>query len=158
MQKITSCLWFDGQAEEAARFYASLFADSRILGVTHYGENAPLPAGMVMTVLFTLNGETFMGLNGGAQISFTPAVSFMVNCDTQEEIDTLWARLAEGGQEIECGWVKDRYGLSWQIVPRSLGDMMTSGDAAAVQRMVQAVWKMKKLDMAVLERAFRGET
>jgi len=157
MEKITPCLWFDGQAEEAARFYVSVFEDGRVLAVTHYGENAPSPAGTVMTVLFTVNGQTFMGLNGGPAFTFSPAVSFMVNCDTQEEIDRYWARLSEGGKEVECGWVTDRFGLSWQIVPRSLAAMMASGDAAAVQRMVQAVWKMKKLDLAVLEKAFRGE-
>ncbi len=156
MEKITPCLWFDGKAEEAARFYVSVFEDGRILGVTHYPEDAPSPAGTVMTVHFTVNGQTFMGLNGGPAFTFSPAVSFMVNCDTQEEIDRYWALLSDGGQEVECGWVTDRFGLSWQIVPRSLAAMMTSGDAAAVARMVQAVWKMKKLDLAVLERAYRG--
>ncbi|BDU73020.1 VOC family protein [Mesoterricola silvestris] len=157
MEKITPCLWFDGKAEEAARFYVSVFEDGKLLAVTHYGENAPQPAGTVMTVLFSVNGQTFMGLNAGPAFTFSPAVSFMVNCDTQAEIDRYWARLSEGGQEVECGWVRDRFGLSWQIVPRSLGAMMASGDPAAVQRMVQAVWTMKKLDLAVLEKAFRRE-
>lgn len=157
MDKITPCFWFDGRAEEAARYYVSIFNDGKILSITHYGENAPMPSGTVMTVLFTLNGQTFMGLNGGAQFTFSPAVSFMVNCESQEEIDYYWARLADGGEEIECGWLRDRFGLSWQIVPKSLGPMMTSGDAEAIQRMVQAVWKMKKLDVAILEKAFKGE-
>jgi len=157
MEKITPCLWFDGQAEEAARFYVSIFDDARILAVTHFGEQAPMPAGTVMTVLFTLKGMTFMGLNGGPMFTFSPAVSFMVDCATQAELDRVWARLAEGGEELDCGWVKDRYGLCWQVVPKALGAMMASGDPAAVARLTQALWKMRKLDLAILERAFRGE-
>lgn len=157
MEKITPCLWFDGRAEEAARYYVSVFKDGKILSTTHYGENAPMPSGTVMTVLFTVNGQTFMGLNGGPAFTFSPAVSFMVNCESQNEIDAYWARLADGGEEIECGWVKDRFGLSWQIVPKSLGPMMASGNVEGIQRMVQALWKMKKLEVAVLEKAFRGD-
>jgi predicted 3-demethylubiquinone-9 3-methyltransferase (glyoxalase superfamily) len=157
MDKVTPCLWFDGCAEEAAQWYVSIFPDGKILTVTHYGENAPMPAGTVMTVIFTLNGQSFMGFNAGTRFTFSPAISFMVNCDSQEEIDYYWTRLSEGGEEIECGWLKDRFGLSWQIVPKSLEPMMTSGNVQAIQRMAQALWKMKKLDMAGLEKAFKGD-
>lgn len=156
MQPIIPCLWFDGQAGEAARFYVSTFRDGRILGVTHYPEGAPSPAGTVMTVHFTVLGRTFMALNGGPGFPFTHSVSFMVACATQEELDATWERLGEGGEPNVCGWIKDRYGLSWQVVPAALEAMLTSGDAAAVHRVVQAVWRMTKLDIAELERAFRG--
>lgn len=156
MQSITPCLWFDDLAEEAARFYVSTFRDGRILGITHYPEGAPRPAGSVMTVLFSVCGQTFMALNGGPGFPFTQAISLMVACDTQAELDATWERLGDGGQPIECGWIKDRFGLSWQVVPAPLAGMLTSGDAEAVQRTVRAVWRMTKLDMAELERAFRG--
>lgn len=156
MQPIIPCLWFDGQAEEAVRFYVSTFRDGRILGVTHYPEGAPSPAGTVMTVHFTVFGQTFMALNGGPGFPFTQAVSLMVACATQAELDATWERLADGGEPLPCGWIKDRYGLSWQVVPAALEGMLTSGDAQAVQRVVQAVWRMSKLDCAELERAFKG--
>lgn len=157
MQKITPFLWFDRNAEEAARFYVSVFPDGEILSVSHYGEHAPMPAGTVMVVHFRIHGQKFMALNGGPQYTFNPAVSFLVKCATQEEIDRFWARLLEGGREIECGWLQDRFGLSWQIVPEALETMLASRDAAAVQRMVQALMTMKKLDVAALERAFAGD-
>jgi len=156
MQPIIPCLWFDGQAEEAARFYVSIFRDGRILGVTHFPEGAPCPAGSVMTVHFTVFGQTFMALNGGPDFPFTQAVSFMAACATQAELDTLWERLGDGGEPQSCGWIKDRYGLSWQVVPATLEGMLTSGNSEAVQHVVQAVWQMSKLDIAELERAFKG--
>ena len=156
MQQIVPCLWFDGQAEEAARFYAATFRDGRILGVTRFPEGTPSPAGSVMTVHFTVSGQTFMALNGGPGFPFTQAVSLMVACADQAELDATWERLGDGGEPLGCGWIKDRFGLSWQVVPASLEGMMTSGDAPAVQRMVQALWQMSKLDSAALERAFRG--
>lgn len=156
MPPIVPCLWFDGCAEEAARFYAATFPGGRVLGITHYPEGAPFPAGSVMTVHFTALGQTFMALNAGPGRPFTQAISLMVACATQEELDATWARLGEGGEPVACGWIRDRYGLSWQVVPAALEAMLTSGDAAAVHRLVQAVWRMQKLDIAELERAFRG--
>lgn len=156
MQPIIPCLWFDGQAEEAARFYVSIFRDGKILGITHFPEGTPNPVGSVMTVHFTMFGQTFMALNGGPGFPFTQAVSLMVECATQAELDATWERLGEGGESNVCGWVRDRYGLSWQVVPQSLAGMMTSGDAEAVTRMVQAVWRMSKLDIAELEWAYKG--
>ena len=156
MQPIIPCLWFDGQAEEAARFYVSTLRDGRILGVTHFPEGTPNPAGSVMTVHFTVLGQTFMALNGGPGFPFTQAVSYMVACQTQEELDATWERLGDGGEPLGCGWIKDRYGLSWQVVPAALEGMLTSGKEEAVQRTVQALWQMSKLDIAELERAFRG--
>jgi predicted 3-demethylubiquinone-9 3-methyltransferase (glyoxalase superfamily) len=126
MQPIIPCLWFDGQAEEAARFYVSTFRDGRILGVTHYPEGAPRPAGSVMTVHFTVSGQTFMALNGGPGFPFTQAVSLMVACATQAELDATWERLGDGGKPLPCGWIQDRYGLSWQVVPAALEAMRVS--------------------------------
>ncbi len=156
MALVSTCLWFDGQAEAAARFYVSTFRDGQILGITHYPEGAPSPAGSVMTVHFSVFGQTFMALNGGPGFPFTQAVSFMVACQTQAELDAVWAGLSVGGEPVACGWIKDRFGLSWQVVPAALEGMLTCGDPAAVQRVVQAVWQMVKLDLAELERAFRG--
>lgn len=156
MQKITPFLSFDRNAEEAARFYTSVFPDGEILSVSRYGENSPMPAGTVMVVHFRIHGQEFMALNAGPYFTFSPGVSFLVKCASQEEIDRYWARLSEGGKEIQCGWLEDRFGLCWQIVPESLETMMASPDAAAVQRMVQAVWGMVKLDLAALEKAFKG--
>ena len=156
MQKITTFLWFDRQAEEAAKYYTSIFKDSRISAVSHYGENMPLPKGTVMTVSFTLAGQEFMALNGGPQFKFTEAISLMVNCENQQEIDYFWEKLTSGGgQLIECGWLKDKYGLFWQIVPAALGEMM-QGDQARFDRMMAAVMKMKKLDAAELKKAYDG--
>jgi predicted 3-demethylubiquinone-9 3-methyltransferase (glyoxalase superfamily) len=153
MSRITPFLWFDTQAEEAARFYVSVFKNSKILGISRYGEAGPGAAGSVMTVEFELDGETYVALNGGPQYSFTPAVSFVVNCETQAEIDHHWSRLTEGGKEIQCGWLTDKYGLSWQIVPTVLMDLLKGGDADRCNRVMQAMFKMVKLDIATLERA-----
>ncbi len=158
MQKFSNCLWFDGRAEEAAQFYVSVFKDSRIVRTARYPEGSPGAAGSVMTVEFLLNGEKFMALNGGAQYTFTPAISFVVTCDTQEEIDDLWQKLSDGGEEVQCGWVTDRFGVSWQVVPAALGEMMGSADEAAAQRAFTAMLAMTKLDIAVLRRAFADPT
>jgi predicted 3-demethylubiquinone-9 3-methyltransferase (glyoxalase superfamily) len=159
-QKITPCLWFDTQAEEAARFYASIFENSRIRQVVHYGkaghEVHGKQAGSVMTVEFELAGQTFIGLNGGPHFKFNEAVSFQVLCETQEEIDHFWNRLSKGGQESACGWLKDKFGLSWQIVPAVLPQMMADADGARTNRIMNAVLKMKKFDLAALQRAFAG--
>ncbi|MBX4209501.1 VOC family protein [Candidatus Parcubacteria bacterium] len=157
MQKITPFLWFDGQAEEAAKFYVSIFKNSKINAVSHYGKDMPGPEGCVMVVNFELEGQGFMALNGGPNFKFTEAISFVVNCDTQEEIDYFWEKLtADGGKEVECGWLKDKYGLSWQIVPTALGDMMSGGDAEKSNRMMKALFQMKKLDIEGLRKAYEG--
>lgn len=158
MQKITTFLWFDTQAEEAAKFYTSIFKDSKINAVSHYGEGMPMPRGSVMTVGFTLAGQEFTALNGGPQFKFTEAISLVVNCETQQEIDYSWDKLtSNGGQPIECGWLKDRYGLRWQVVPTALGQMMKAGDATKTNRMMAALVKMKKLDVAALQKAYEGK-
>jgi predicted 3-demethylubiquinone-9 3-methyltransferase (glyoxalase superfamily) len=149
MQKITPFLWFDGQAEEAANFYVSLFKNSKILSV-----NRPDPAGSVLTVSFQLDGQEFVGLNGGPQYKFTEAVSFLVSCETQEEVDRLWEKLTDGGEEQPCGWLKDRFGLSWQIIPTGLMEMLSSPEAEKSQRAMQAMFQMKKIDLAKMRQAF----
>ena len=154
MQKISYCLWFDGEAEEAAKFYFSVFRNSRIVSTARYPEGSPGTAGSVMTVEFILKGERFLALNGGPQYEFTPAISFVVTCDTQEEIDDLWQKLSLDGQEVQCGWLTDRFGVSWQVVPAALGEMMSSNDRAAAQRAFSAMLGMKKLDIAALRRAY----
>jgi predicted 3-demethylubiquinone-9 3-methyltransferase (glyoxalase superfamily) len=158
MNKITPCLWFDDQAEEAAKFYTSIFKDSKIMNVTHYGEEAAKvsgrPKGSVMTVTFRLDGQEFMALNGGPIFPFTEAISLMVNCDNQQELDEMWRKLVEGGQEVECGWLKDKYGLSWQIVPRLLGELMKDTDQKKVDRVMGALLQMKKLDIDRLKKAY----
>jgi predicted 3-demethylubiquinone-9 3-methyltransferase (glyoxalase superfamily) len=158
--RITPCLWFDSQAEEAARFYAGLFRNSRILEMTHYTEagheSHGRPAGSVMTVLFELDGQQLVALNGGPHFRFSEAISLQILCQNQEEVDHFWRRLAEGGQEGECGWLKDRYGLSWQVVPRVLLGMLRTADVAARARATEAFLRMKKFDIAALERAFAG--
>jgi predicted 3-demethylubiquinone-9 3-methyltransferase (glyoxalase superfamily) len=156
MQRISTCLWFDTQAEEAARFYVSLFPNSRIVEVKRYLEGAPRPAGSVMTVLFTLDGVEHLALNGGPSYQFSPAISLIAYCDTQEEIDVLWRKLSEGGREVQCGWLTDRYGVSWQVVPRVLLSLLDAGEKAASQRVFSAMLKMIKLDIAALQRAHRG--
>jgi len=156
MQTMSYCLWFDGAAQEAADFYVSVFKDSRIVNVSRYPEGSPGTPGTVMSVQFVLNGEDFLALNGGPQYSFTPAISFVMTCDTQDEIDELWGRLTDGGQEVACGWLTDRFGVSWQIVPRALGEMMASPDNEASQRAFSAMMEMKKLDVTALRRAFEG--
>jgi predicted 3-demethylubiquinone-9 3-methyltransferase (glyoxalase superfamily) len=156
MQKITPFLWFDDQAEEAAHFYTSIFKNSRIYGAARYGEDTPGPAGKVMTVSFELDGQQFTALNGGPVFQFTPAISFYVNCESQEEVDYYWNRLSEGGHEEQCGWLKDKYGVSWQIVPSVLGELMSDPDPEKSYRVTQAMLKMVKLDIAELRRAYEG--
>jgi predicted 3-demethylubiquinone-9 3-methyltransferase (glyoxalase superfamily) len=156
MQNVSTCLWFDSQAAEAADFYVSLFPNSRILETNYYLEGAPRPAGSVLTVRFTLNGTEYLALNGGPVFKFSPAISLMAYCNTQEEIDTLWRKLCDGGQEVECGWLTDRYGVSWQIVPRAMIEMLNTPDKAASQRAFAAMLKMKKLDITALQRAYKG--
>ncbi len=148
-QKLVTVLWFDGRAEEAAAHYLSIFRNSRLLG-----SSRPDPAGPVLTVSFELEGREFMALNGGPMFKFTEAISLMVTCKTQEEIDDYWSRLCEGGEESRCGWLKDKFGVSWEIVPRELGEMMTSTDAAAVRRVMAAFMQMKKFDVGKLREAF----
>jgi len=159
MPKIVPCLWFDHQAEEAVNLYVSLFKNSKILNVSRYDEASAQvsgrPAGSVLTVSFTLEGQEFMALNGGPAFKFTEAVSFTVNCETQAEVDHFWYKLIEGGgEESQCGWLKDKYGLSWQIVPTVLGEMLGDPDPAKAQRAMQAMLEMKKLDIAELKRAY----
>jgi predicted 3-demethylubiquinone-9 3-methyltransferase (glyoxalase superfamily) len=156
MQKITPFLWFDHQAEEATAFYTAVFKDSRLGSVSRYGEGAPLPAGTVMTVQFQIAGQDFIALNGGPYFSFTPAISFFVSCETQEEVDAYWEQLLAGGEEEQCGWLKDKYGVSWQIVPTALGEMLGDPDPEKAQRVTQAMLQMVKLDIAALRRAYEG--
>jgi len=156
MHDITPCLWFDTQGEEAATFYTSVFPNSRIVDVTHYGEAGPGPAGTVLTVSFELDGKAFLALNGGPQFTFTEALSFQVFCDTQDEVDHFWSSLSDGGEEGLCGWLKDRYGLSWQIVPRALPRLLGDPDQAKAQRAMAAMLQMRKLDIAALEAAAAG--
>ena len=153
-QKITPCLWFDGQAEEAAEFYVSLFEDGEIVRVDRYGEGGPRPAGTVLTVAFRLAGQEFVALNGGPEFTFTEAVSFQIDCQTQDEVDRLWAALSEGGEPGPCGWLKDRFGLSWQVVPSVLGEMLQDQDRARANRVMQAMLQMNKMDIAALKRAY----
>jgi predicted 3-demethylubiquinone-9 3-methyltransferase (glyoxalase superfamily) len=158
MQKITPFLWFDGKAEEAADFYTSVFSNSKILGIMRYGEGTPYPKGTAMTAKFLLEGQEFVALNGGPQYTFTPAISFVVNCETQQEVDALWSRLtADGGEEVQCGWLKDKFGVSWQIVPVALMTMLNDSDAARAQRVMMAMMQMKKIDISLLERAYRND-
>ncbi|MEU3194023.1 VOC family protein [Streptomyces sp. NPDC006992] len=153
-QKIKTFLWYDGQAEEAARFYVSLFGDSRVVEVTHYNDAAPGETGSVMTVVFELAGQQFVALNGGPEFSFTEAISLQVDCESQDEVDDLWAKLtADGGQEGPCGWLKDKYGLSWQIVPRRLLELVGSSDPKVSEPATRAMLRMHKLDLNALEDA-----
>ena len=153
MQKITPSLWFDGKAEEAMNFYVSVFKDSKVLSIARYGEAGPGPKGTVMTAAFELRGQKFVALNGGPQFTFTPAISFVVNCETQAEVDHYWEKLGAGGQPNRCGWLTDRYGVTWQIVPTILPQLLSDTDAGKAQRVMQAMLKMDKLDIAALERA-----
>ena len=153
MQKIITFLWFDDKAEEAAKFYVSLFKNSKILTVSRYGEGMPVRAGTVMVVKFVLDGQEFMALNGGPTFKFSPAISLLVNCETQEEVDGLWDKLSEGGRKDRCGWLQDKYGLSWQIVPTALGTLMSDPDPARSRRVMQAMLQMDKLDIGRLRQA-----
>ncbi len=157
MQQITPFLWFDDQAEEAVNFYISIFGDSKIVNITRYGEAGPGPKGGVMTVDFQLNGQDFIALNGGPQYKFTEAISFFVKCETQEELDEFWERLSEGGEKGPCGWLKDRYGLSWQVVPTVLGEMLNDPDPAKSQRVMKAMLEMSKIDIAPLKQAYEQQ-
>lgn len=155
-QKISTCLWFDSNAEDAANFYVSLFADSRIVSVTRYGKVGPGPEGSVLAIAFELAGREFVALNGGPHFRFNEAISMVVKCDTQAEIDRYWEKLLEGGEAQQCGWLKDRFGLSWQIVPSGLDRMLRDEDPARSNRVMEALLQMVKLDIAQLERAYNS--
>jgi predicted 3-demethylubiquinone-9 3-methyltransferase (glyoxalase superfamily) len=157
MQKITPFLWFDNQVEEAIIFYVSIFKSAKVGKVARYGEAGPGPKGSVMAASFELEGLEFTALNGGPQFKFNEAISFVVKCEEQAELDDLWERLSEDGQERRCGWVTDRFGISWQIVPSTLTPMLTDPDAQKSQRVMEALLKMTKIDMAMLEQAFEGQ-
>jgi predicted 3-demethylubiquinone-9 3-methyltransferase (glyoxalase superfamily) len=161
MQRITPFLWFDDKAEEAANFYITIFKNSKIVNIARYGEAGAQvsgrPKGTVMTVTFQLQGQEFVALNGGPQFKFTEAVSFVVNCQTQEEIDEYWEKLSDGGQEIQCGWLKDRFGLSWQVVPTILGEMLNDPDPKKAERVMKAMLQMKKLDIKGLKQAYEQQ-
>lgn len=157
MQKITPFLWFDNQAEEAVNFYVSIFRNSRITNIARYGDDAAKvsgrPQGSVMTVAFELDGQSFVALNGGPVFTFSPAISFVVDCATQAEVDRLWDRLSAGGEPQQCGWLRDKYGVTWQIVPAVLGKLLSDPDAARTQRVMQAMLQMSKLDIGALKQA-----
>lgn len=154
MQKITPFLWFDGRAEEAANFYCSIFKESKILSVARYGDAGPGPKGAVMTAKFELEGQEFLALNGGPMFKFTEAISFLVNCETQGEVDELWERLSQGGEKSRCGWLKDKFGVSWQIVPTALGEMLQDKDPKKSQRVMQAMLQMDRIDIQRLRQAY----
>src|SRR5271163_1192126 len=156
-QKITPFLWFDTNAEEAVNFYVSIFKNSKITHVSRYGDAGPGPKGTVMVVSFELEGQKFTALNGGPHYKFTPAISLYVDCETQAEVDELWEKLSAGGRDVQCGWLADKYGLSWQVIPRTLIELMRSEDPVKAQRVFQAMLKMVKIDVEGLKRAYRGE-
>ena len=158
MQKITPFLWFDNQAEEAVNFYVSVFKNSKVGTIARYGDSGPGPKGSVMTIAFELDGQNFTALNGGPHFKFTEAISLVVNCANQEEVDYFWEKLtADGGQEVQCGWLKDKYGLSWQVVPKILPELVQSGDPKKSERVMKALMQMKKLDVAKLLEAAEQE-
>ena len=157
MQRIVPNLWFDTEAEDAAKFYTSIFPDSRINNVMHYGDSGPREAGLVLTVDFEIKGQPFTAINGGPEFKFDEAVSFLVECENQEEVDEYWDQLLEGGTESQCGWLKDKYGLSWQIIPKQLGELLSSGTPEQRNRTMEAMLKMVKIDIKVLEDAHRSE-
>ena len=156
-QKITTFLWFDNQAEEAVNFYVSIFKNSQVGDIARYGDTGPGPKGQVMTAEFQIEGQQFTALNGGPQFKFTEAISLVVNCETQEEVDELWEKLSEGGEKVKCGWLKDKFGLSWQIVPTILKDLLKDKDVEKTNRVMQALLKMTKLDIAQLKAAYEGK-
>jgi predicted 3-demethylubiquinone-9 3-methyltransferase (glyoxalase superfamily) len=153
MRKITPCLWFDTEGEEAARFYTSVFPNSKIVEVAHYGEAGPRRAGMVMTVSFELDGAEFIALNGGPDFTFNESISLQVNCESQEEVDAFWSKLSEGGEEGPCGWLKDKYGVSWQIIPTVLTELISDPDREKSQRVMRAMLSMQKIEIDALQRA-----
>jgi predicted 3-demethylubiquinone-9 3-methyltransferase (glyoxalase superfamily) len=154
MNKIAPCLWFDDQAEEAANFYVSNFKNSKVSDISYYTEAGPRPAGSVLTVTFELDGQEFIALNGGPEFQFDEAISFYVYCDSQEEVDEMWTRLSEGGEEGPCGWLKDRYGVSWQIVPTTLIEMLKDADTSKAARVMEAMLKMSKIDLQILQEVY----
>ncbi|WP_351235770.1 VOC family protein [Streptomyces sp. NPDC002133] len=153
----TTCLWFDGQAEEAANHYVSIFKNSRIGRISRYNAAGPGPAGSVLTVEFEANGQKFVAVNGGSQFTFNEAVSFQILCEDQGELDHYWSRLTEGGQEVQCGWLKDKYGVSWQVIPAGLAEMISHPDPDKAKRATEAMLSMVKFDIAALKRAYEGE-
>lgn len=157
MQKITPFLWFDGRAEEAANFYTSVFKNSKIGTVSRYGEGGPGPKGSVMSATFQLEGQEFIALNGGPHYSFTPAISFFIHCETQEEVDHYWDKLSDGGRTVQCGWLQDKFGLSWQVIPTILFKLLNDKDPAKSKRVMQAMLKMIKLDIQGLKDAYEGK-
>jgi predicted 3-demethylubiquinone-9 3-methyltransferase (glyoxalase superfamily) len=157
MQKITPFLWFDNNAEEAVNFYISVFINSKVLSTTRYGEAGPGPAGTVLTAAFQLQGQEFIALNGGPHFKFTEAVSFSVNCETQEEVDEYWEKLSEGGEKGRCGWLKDKFGLSWQVNPAVLGEMLQDKDPEKAKRVMEAMLQMDKIDIPTLKKAYEGQ-
>ena len=154
MQKITPFLWFDDQAEQAMNFYTSIFKNSKVVSISRYGEAGPRPKGMVLTATFQLDGQEFVALNGGPEFTFTPAISFFVHCETQDEVDELWEKLSIGGEKQQCGWLIDKYGVSWQIVPNVLGELLNDPDAEKSSRVMQAMLQMSKIDIAGLKQAY----
>jgi predicted 3-demethylubiquinone-9 3-methyltransferase (glyoxalase superfamily) len=156
MKKITPFLWFDGKAEEAMNFYVSIFKNSKVVGITRYGEAGPGPKGTVMTAKFELDGQEFVALNGGPLFTFTEAISFVVNFETQQEVDEFWKKLSKGGTKSRCGWLKDKYGLSWQIVPTVLPELIQDKDPEKSQRVMQAMLQMDKIEIEALKRAYLG--
>jgi predicted 3-demethylubiquinone-9 3-methyltransferase (glyoxalase superfamily) len=153
MQKVTPWLWFDTEGEEAAKFYTSVFPNSTIVDIAHYGSAGPRPEGMVLTVSFELDGQEFVALNGGPEFKFNEAISFLVDCEDQEEVDRFWEALSEGGEKGPCGWLKDRFGVSWQIIPRALTELLADPDREKAQRVMEAMLKMGKIEIESLERA-----
>lgn len=158
MHKINPFLWFDGNAEEAVNYYVSTFKNSRISHIERYGDAGPGPKGSVMIVNFELDGQPFIALNGGPDFKFTPAISFLVNCDDQAEVDRLWGRLTDGGKEVQCGWLQDKFGVSWQIVPKVFFELMKDKDPAKSQRVFKAMMQMVKMDIETLKRAYDGKS
>jgi predicted 3-demethylubiquinone-9 3-methyltransferase (glyoxalase superfamily) len=156
-QKITPFLWFDGNAEEAINFYSSIFKDSKIINASRYGDAGPGPKGSLMTATFQLQGQEFMALNGGPHFKFTEAVSFFVKCETQAEVDNFWEKLSAGGQKSQCGWLKDKYGLSWQIIPETLGKLLGDKDPEKSKRVMMAMLKMSKIEIKNLQDAYDGK-
>lgn len=154
MQKITTFLWFDNNAEEAIQFYTSIFKNSRVVSMSRYGDAGPMPAGMVMSATFELEGQQFMALNGGPEFKFNESISLYVDCQTQAEVDDLWHKLSAGGEESQCGWLKDKFGLSWQVIPRQLGELLSDPDPVKSQNVMRAMLQMKKIDVAALKAAY----